>query len=45
MPEETEIEGISEAEVGEKVQQLVETEAEKIECIKQTDGTWTIRAS
>ena len=44
MPEGTELEGISEAEVGEKVQQLVETGAKKIECIKQ-NGKWTIRAS
>jgi len=45
MPKGTELKDVPKAEVGKKVQQVVDSgAAEKIECIKQ-NGKWTIRAS
>jgi hypothetical protein len=44
-PEPTELKDIPAAAVGSTVQQLVLTGATKIECTKQDNGKWTIRAS
>jgi hypothetical protein len=41
----TEIKDVPTEKVGTKVQQVVQTGATKIECTKQDDGKWTIRAS
>jgi hypothetical protein len=45
MQDVTEVKGISENRVGTEVQQLVFAGATKVECEKQPDGRWTIRAS
>ncbi len=41
----TEIKDLPRKDVGVKVQQCIQTGAAKIECIKQDNGKWTIRAS
>jgi hypothetical protein len=41
----TEVKDVPPEKVGTKVRQLVQTGASKIECTKQDDGKWTIRAS
>ncbi len=41
----TEIKDVPPEKVGTKVGQVVRTGATKIECTKQDDGKWTIRAS
>jgi hypothetical protein len=45
MPGMTEVQGVPENRVGSEVQALVFAGATKIECEKQPDGNWTIRAS
>ncbi len=40
----TEIKDVPPEKVGTKVRQVVQTGATRIECIKQDDGNWTIRA-
>jgi hypothetical protein len=41
----TEIKDVPPEKVGTKVRQVVQTGATKIQCTKQDDGKWTIRAS
>ncbi len=41
----TEVKDVPPEKVGTKVGQVVQTGATKIECTKQNDGKWTIRAS
>ena len=45
MPDVTEVHGVSENRVGLEVQELIFAGATKVECEKQPDGSWTIRAS
>jgi hypothetical protein len=45
MPEPTELKDVPANMVGTKVQQAINTGATKIECVRQDDGKWTIRAS
>ncbi len=45
MPDPTEVTDIPAEDVGTLVKQLINTQAKKIECVKQDDGNWTIRAS
>ena len=45
MPEVTEVHGVPEDRVGSEVQGLIFAGATKVECEKQPDGRWTIRAS
>lgn len=45
MPGPTRVPGLPDDRVGAEVQQLIDTGATKIECEKQADGSWTIRAS
>ena len=45
MPGVTEVRGIPESQVPTEVQQLIFVGATKIQCEKQADGRWTIRAS
>ena len=45
MPNVTEVNGIPESRIGSEVQQVIDAGATKVECEKQSDGTWTIRAS
>jgi hypothetical protein len=45
MPEPTVIKDVPADKVGTNVQQAVQTGATQIECTKQDNGKWTIRAS
>lgn len=45
MPNVTEVNGVPEDHVGSEVQQLIDAGATQVECEKQPDGSWTIRAS
>lgn len=46
MPEGSELKDVPAESVGTKVQQVVRTPGvTQVECIKQSDGNWTIRAS
>jgi hypothetical protein len=45
MPEPTELTNVSPNDVGEEVQEVINTGATKVECVQQGDGKWTIRAS
>jgi hypothetical protein len=44
MPAPTEIKDLPPDKVTENVDQLIQTGAEEINCIKQSNGKWTIRA-
>ncbi len=41
----TEVPNVPQGQVGAEVQALVDSGATQVECTKQPDGNWTIRAS
>ena len=47
MAQPTELKDVAKGIVGTKVQQVIDADAGtvKVECVKQSDGKWTIRAS
>lgn len=45
MPDVTEVTGVPENQVGTEIQTVIDSGATRIQCEKQPDGSWTIRAS
>jgi hypothetical protein len=45
MAQATELKDVPKGIVGTKVQQVIDAGAVKVECVQQSDGKWTIRAS
>jgi hypothetical protein len=45
MAQPTELKDVPNGIVGTKVQQVIGAGAVKVECVRQLDGNWTIRAS